>query len=152
MATASSPFGLVADSVFSDGWTVQEWYRRWACSWSVDSLNLFECRRISGSGCLHLAAPWVWGLTIRYMTWGTWAPPYLWGWSKTSTGFLAWMRIYQTESDCHLMQWKEGMNASEFALFERFFIILVKIELCERKTWCYFRKLLYLSSKEKWFL
>ena len=47
------------------------------------------------------------------------------------------------------MQWKEGMNASDFALFERFFIIFVKIELCERKTWCYFRKLLYLSSKEK---
>ena len=26
----------------------------------------------------------------------------------------------------------------------RFFIIFVKIELCERKTWCYFRNLLYL--------
>ena len=34
------------------------------------------------------------------------------------------------------------------ALFERFFIIFVKIELCERKTWCYFRNLLYLCHDD----
>ena len=40
------------------------------------------------------------------------------------------------------------MNASNLALFERFFIIFVKIELCERKTWCYFRNLLYLCHDD----
>ena len=40
------------------------------------------------------------------------------------------------------------MNASNLAFFERFFIIFVKIELCERKTWCYFRKLLYLCHDD----
>ena len=67
---------------------------------------------------------------------------------RLATGFLAWMRIYKPESDCHLMQRKEGMNASNLALFERFFIIFVKIELCESKTWCYFRNLLYLCHDD----
>ena len=40
------------------------------------------------------------------------------------------------------------MNASNLAFFERFFIIFVKIELCERKTWCYFRNLLYLCHDD----
>ena len=58
------------------------------------------------------------------------------------------LRIYKPEPDCHLMQRKEGMNASNLALFERFFIIFVKIELCESKTWCYFRNLLYLCHDD----
>ena len=40
------------------------------------------------------------------------------------------------------------MKASEFTLFERLFIIFVEIELCERKTWCYFRNLLYLCHDD----
>ena len=43
------------------------------------------------------------------------------------------LRIYKPEPDCHLMQRKEGMTASNLALFERFFIIFVKIELCDAK-------------------
>ena len=67
---------------------------------------------------------------------------------RFATDFSAWYRVNQTEPDGHLTQRKEGMKASEFTLFERLFIIFVKIKLCERKTWCYFRKLLYLCHDD----
>ncbi len=65
-----------------------------------------------------------------------------------ATDLSLWYRVSQAESDGHLTQRKEGMKASEFTLFERFFIIFIKIELCERKTWCYFRNLLYLCHDD----
>ena len=70
---------------------------------------------------------------------------------RFATDFSAWYRVSQTESYGHLMQRKEGMKASELTLFERLFIIFVKIELYERKTWCYFRNLLYLRLRRRYF-
>lgn len=60
---------------------------------------------------------------------------YLVFWTEVrfATDFSAWYRVNQTESDGHLTLRKEGMKASELTLFERLFIIFVKIKLCECK-------------------